>query len=226
MLCVAITCLPLGSGFARSGLRSPSSFPFGSSTVKSGIRKRPPYTIVGGDRNCRGRSKVFMALQSVGIVGAGAWGTALGVSARRAGRDVLLGARARDRRRHQREASQRAFLPGIKLEPRRSRRPRGSTRLPIATCLLMVTPAQHCARHRRRARPLCEHGQPLVLCSKGIEQTTGKLMSQVVAEVLPGGGDRRAVGPELCLGDRQGAPRGGHARDGGGVAGRERSRMR
>ena len=31
-----------------------------------------------------------MALQTVGIVGAGAWGTALGVSARRAGRDVLI----------------------------------------------------------------------------------------------------------------------------------------
>ena len=31
-----------------------------------------------------------MALQSVGIVGGGAWGTALGVSARRAGRDVIL----------------------------------------------------------------------------------------------------------------------------------------
>ena len=31
-----------------------------------------------------------MALQSVGIVGAGAWGTALAVTARRAGRDVLI----------------------------------------------------------------------------------------------------------------------------------------
>ena len=31
-----------------------------------------------------------MALQSVGIVGGGAWGTALAVSARRAGRDVML----------------------------------------------------------------------------------------------------------------------------------------
>ena len=31
-----------------------------------------------------------MTLQSVGIVGAGAWGTALAVVARRAGRDVLI----------------------------------------------------------------------------------------------------------------------------------------
>ncbi len=31
-----------------------------------------------------------MALQSVGIVGAGAWGTALAITSRRAGRDVLI----------------------------------------------------------------------------------------------------------------------------------------
>ena len=31
-----------------------------------------------------------MALQSVGIVGAGAWGTALAITSHRAGRDVLI----------------------------------------------------------------------------------------------------------------------------------------
>ena len=36
----------------------------------------------------RRRGLSVMALQSVGIVGAGAWGTALAVTAKRAGRDV------------------------------------------------------------------------------------------------------------------------------------------
>ncbi len=58
-----------------------------------------------------------MTLQTVGIVGAGAWGTALAIVARRAGRDVLLWAHEPEtvadiNQRHRNET----FLPGIKLD--------------------------------------------------------------------------------------------------------------
>jgi glycerol-3-phosphate dehydrogenase (NAD(P)+) len=59
-----------------------------------------------------------MAFQSVGIIGAGAWGTALAVIARRAGRDVLLWAHEPEtaadiNRKHRNEV----FLPGVSLDP-------------------------------------------------------------------------------------------------------------
>jgi glycerol-3-phosphate dehydrogenase (NAD(P)+) len=126
-----------------------------------------------------------MTLQTVGIVGAGAWGTALAIVARRAGRDVLLWAHEPEtvadiNQRHRNET----FLPGIKLDKAIEATARFNE---VANCdvLLMVTPAQHLRAIAGELAPYLRDGQPLVLCSKGIEQATGKLMSQVIAEVLP-----------------------------------------
>lgn len=126
-----------------------------------------------------------MKLQSVGIIGAGAWGTALAVTARRAGRDVRLWAHEREtvaaiNETHRNEV----FLPGIALDPAITAT---SSLGEIANCdiLLMVTPAQHLRRIAGELAPHVKDGQPLVLCSKGIEQATGKLMSQLAAKLLP-----------------------------------------
>jgi glycerol-3-phosphate dehydrogenase (NAD(P)+) len=126
-----------------------------------------------------------MALQSVGIIGAGAWGTALGVTARRAGRDVLIWAYEPEvvadiNRRHLNQA----YLPGIALDPAIEATARLNE---AATCdlLLMVTPAQHVRAVAGQLAPDMRDGQALVICSKGIEQQTGKLLSEVVGEVLP-----------------------------------------
>jgi glycerol-3-phosphate dehydrogenase (NAD(P)+) len=140
-----------------------------------------------------------MALQMVGIVGAGAWGTALAIIARRAGRDVLIWAHEAEivadiNQKHKNET----FLPGIKLD----KAIEATARLnEVANCdvLLMVTPAQHL---RAIAGELASHlhnGQPLVLCSKGIEQATGKLMSQVAAEVLPKAEIAVLSGPSFAI---------------------------
>lgn len=126
-----------------------------------------------------------MALQSVGIVGAGAWGTALAVVARRAGRDVLIWAHEPEtvcdiNQRHTNET----FLPWIKLDKAIEATGRLNE---VANCdlLLMVTPAQHLRDIADKLAPYVRDGQPVVLCSKGIEQSTGKLMSQVTADVVP-----------------------------------------
>ena len=125
-----------------------------------------------------------MALQSVGIVGAGAWGTALAVTSRRAGRDVLIWAYEPEtlagiNQNHRNES----YLPGVKLD----RAIEATARLnEVANCdlLLMATPAQHVRKIAGEIAPYLKPGQPLVLCSKGIEQTTGKLISEVVEEVV------------------------------------------
>ena len=84
-----------------------------------------------------------MALQSVGIVGAGAWGTALAITSRRAGRDVLIWAYEPStlddiNRNHRNEA----YLPGIGLDASIEATARLNE---VANCdlLLLATPAQH-----------------------------------------------------------------------------------
>ena len=126
-----------------------------------------------------------MALQTVGIVGAGAWGTALGVTARRAGRDVLIWAYEPEVIRDINEQHRNAlYLPGVALDEGIEATARFNE---VATCdlLLMVTPAQSLRAIAGELAPYIHAGQPLVICAKGIEQTTGKLLSEVVGEVLP-----------------------------------------
>jgi glycerol-3-phosphate dehydrogenase (NAD(P)+) len=126
-----------------------------------------------------------MALQSVGIIGAGAWGTALSVTARRAGRDVMIWAYEPEvvediNRRHLNQA----YLPGIALDPAIE----ATAQLDEAAkrdLILMVTPAQQVRAIAGELAPEMRDGQALVICSKGIEQQTGKLLSEVVGEVLP-----------------------------------------
>ena len=81
-----------------------------------------------------------MAFQSVGIVGAGAWGTALAITARRAGRDVLIWAYEPEtlddiNTRHRNTT----YLPGVTLDPGIEATARFNE---VATCdvLLIVTP--------------------------------------------------------------------------------------
>ena len=126
-----------------------------------------------------------MTLKSFGVIGGGAWGTALAQTLRLAGRDVVLWARESEtaddiNTRH----VNRAFLPGIDLDPDL----RATTRLADVTrcdAVLMVAPAQHvrgvCAELSSHMRD----GQPLVLCAKGLEQASGKLMSDIAGEALP-----------------------------------------
>ena len=126
-----------------------------------------------------------MALQSVGIIGAGAWGTALAVIARRAGRDVLVWAREPETVAAINDAHcNELFLPGIALDPTIEATSRFNE---VATCdmLLMVTPAQHLRAIAGELEPYVRDGQPFIICSKGIEQASGQLMSQIAGDLLP-----------------------------------------
>lgn len=120
-------------------------------------------------------------IRQIGVVGGGAWGTALAQVAVAQG-PVTLWAREPDvvagiNERHVNDL----FLPGIALSPAI----RATTDLvDLATCdaLLLVTPAQHL---RAVLSGLDSAGRPLVLCAKGIEASSMKLMSEVAAEVAP-----------------------------------------
>ncbi len=125
-------------------------------------------------------------MQSIGILGAGAWGTALALTARRAGRDVVLWARKAELAEEiNARRENRAYLPDVPLDAaiQVSAEP---AELTPCDALLLAIPAQHL---RSVSAGLDEHiseKQPLIVCAKGIEQTSLKLMTEVLAETLPG----------------------------------------
>ncbi len=126
-----------------------------------------------------------MTYQKIGIIGGGAWGTALAQAVIKSGRDALLWAfEAGTVREINQDHLNRTYLPEISLDP--SLRATGEL-ADIAACdaILMVAPAQHTRVIAGALAKVLPDERPVVMCSKGIEQTTRKLMSQVMAEALP-----------------------------------------
>jgi len=118
---------------------------------------------------------------TIGVIGGGAWGTALAQVAAEA-TDVLLWAREPDVVEGINRARENiVFLPGVPLSP--AVRATG-TLSDLAGCsmLLVVPPAQHL---RAVLGALPQTNRPLILCSKGLEAGTRKLMSEVAAEMHP-----------------------------------------
>jgi glycerol-3-phosphate dehydrogenase (NAD(P)+) len=147
-----------------------------------------------------------LKIDSVGIIGGGAWGTALAQALHRVGREVVLWAREAEvvagiNARHVNDA----FLPGVALD---SEIHATAALADAASCdaVLMVAPAQH-------VRDVCQHlksymrdAQPLVLCCKGIEQATGQRMSDVVAADLPDVTIAALSGPSFAADVARGLP--------------------
>lgn len=125
-------------------------------------------------------------MKTIGVMGSGAWGTALANVAARAGRDVILWAREPEvveaiNKSHENTP----FLPGIRLHDA-VKATLEMAALQKADAILMAPPAQHMRTVARLAASSFRPGVPAVICSKGIEQKTGALMSEVLADVLPG----------------------------------------
>lgn len=122
----------------------------------------------------------------VGIIGAGAWGTALAAAARQAGRDVVIWAyepevAAAINTNHENSL----YLPGVTLDPA-IRATADAAEAAGADALLLAVPAQRMRGLCVALAPALGHQPPLVICAKGIEQGSGALMTEVVAESLPG----------------------------------------
>ena len=120
-----------------------------------------------------------MAIETIGVVGGGAWGTALAQVAAKAGRTVHLWAREPEVAESINTLHENtAFLKGVTLCPA----VRATNRLDDladADALLLVTPAQFLRATLAQLGDHLPRSTPLVLCSKGIEQGTGLLMTEV-----------------------------------------------
>ncbi len=147
-----------------------------------------------------------MDFKTAGVIGAGAWGTALAQVMGSAGLDVLLQAREPEviesitaRRVNE------AFLPGVPLDDH----VKVTTELSdLAACdlILAVPPAQFMRATMQAFAPHYRPGVPIVLCSKGIERGTLKLMTEVLFETIPNATVAVLSGPSFAADVSRGLP--------------------
>jgi glycerol-3-phosphate dehydrogenase (NAD(P)+) len=133
------------------------------------------------------------------IIGGGAWGTALGIVARRAGSVPLLWARNRDvveaiNERHENPL----YLPGVILDPPIVATTDINRAVAGADAALLVVPAQFLRAAIDALRPSMRVGMPILLCAKGIEIGSLKVMSEVCAEIVPGARVAVLSGPSFA----------------------------
>jgi glycerol-3-phosphate dehydrogenase (NAD(P)+) len=147
-----------------------------------------------------------MEFRTAGVIGAGAWGTALAQVAGWAGLDVLLQAREPEvadsiRARRINEL----FLPDVVLD---SRVAVTTDLADLAACdvILAVPPAQHMRSTLQAFAAHHRAGVPVVLCSKGIERGSLKLMTDVLAETLPAAPAAVLSGPSFAAEVARGLP--------------------
>jgi glycerol-3-phosphate dehydrogenase (NAD(P)+) len=124
-------------------------------------------------------------MKTAGVIGGGAWGTALAQVCARAGLEPLLWARETEvveavNGRHENAL----FLPGVALEPN-VRATGDLAELADSDLVLAVAPAQHLRAALNAFAPSVRDGLPILLCAKGVEQGSLKLMTQVLAETVP-----------------------------------------
>ena len=147
-----------------------------------------------------------MRLDSIGVIGGGAWGTALAQTVRLAGRSAVIWAREAEvvddiNTRHVNSQ----FLPGIPLDPG-LRATDNLADIAQADAILMVAPAQHIRTVAAELRPHLKNGQPIINCAKGIERTTGKVMGEVLAETVPDALLAALSGPSFAADVARGLP--------------------
>ena len=126
-------------------------------------------------------------VQTVTVLGAGSWGTALAIHLARAGLDVRLWARRVEHvEQMQQQRCNQLYLPDVKfpdnltLYHHLAEALRGDKLL-----VLFVIPSHTYRAFLQSSATLFRAGMTIAWASKGIEEGTGKLLHQVFAEEIP-----------------------------------------
>ena len=147
-----------------------------------------------------------MTYQKIGVIGAGAWGTALAQSLTVSGRDVTLWSFEPDcadaiNERHVNEC----YLKDFPLDPR-LKATSDPADLAGSDAILSVAPAQHTRATLTQFAPHIAENTPVVLCSKGIEFKTRSFMADVLAETVPQAIPAVLSGPSFAADVARGLP--------------------
>ncbi|MCB9963585.1 MAG: NAD(P)-dependent glycerol-3-phosphate dehydrogenase [Rhodospirillales bacterium] len=145
-------------------------------------------------------------MTKIGVIGAGAWGTALAHVFANEGKDVTLWGRTPEIVATI-EALQEndKYLPGVRLNET-LKVTESLTRAADADVILLVTPAQHVRKTLEALKADVGSGKPVVICSKGIELESGLLMTQVARSVIPNGNFAILTGPTFAMDIARGSP--------------------
>ena len=144
--------------------------------------------------------------QNIGVLGAGAWGTAIAQMLTRDGQSVLLWCLEPEVAEAINTAHENTvYLPGVPLNPA-LRATSDLAGLAGFDALFCVTPAQHTRATLTRLEGWLKPGAPVVLCSKGIELSTAKFMTEVLAEELPEAVPAVMSGPSFAIDVARGLP--------------------
>ena len=144
--------------------------------------------------------------QTIGVIGAGAWGTALAQSAAQAGRSVKIWAYEAEVVEAINTAHENTvFLPGAPLNPAITASSDPSD-LSDSDAFLMVAPAQHARGILTRFAPHIAQGAPVLLCAKGFERESLALMTDVLRETVPHAIPAVLSGPSFAIDVAKGLP--------------------
>jgi glycerol-3-phosphate dehydrogenase (NAD(P)+) len=146
-----------------------------------------------------------VALTHIGVLGGGAWGTALAETAVRAGRQVTLW--EHDPKNAEQLAKQREskFLPGFHIDDS-IRVTRELADVAKTDAILLVVPAQAMRNVTKSLGSLIADKTPLITCAKGIEHGTHKFMTEVIAECAPRATPAILSGPSFASDVARGLP--------------------
>jgi glycerol-3-phosphate dehydrogenase (NAD(P)+) len=142
----------------------------------------------------------------IGVIGGGAWGTAIAQMLCRDGQDVILWcleAEVAEAINNTHENT--VFLPGVPLKPA-LRATTSLSDLYDQDALFAVAPAQHSRTTLAALKGHIKPGTPVVLCSKGIELATGDFMTDVLSEELPEASPAVMSGPSFAIDVAKGLP--------------------
>lgn len=147
-----------------------------------------------------------MSYQKIGVIGAGAWGTALAQTLSKTGRDVTIWSFEPDcadaiNERHVNEC----YLDGVPLDPK-LRATSDPADLAGSDAILSVAPAQHTRATLAAFVPYIAAGTPVLLCSKGIEISTRAFMADVLRDVMPDAIPAVLSGPSFAADVARGLP--------------------
>jgi len=145
------------------------------------------------------------SFNSVAVIGAGAWGTALAGVAARAGRTVTLYAR---------DAAGAAQIAATRINPRLPQARLDASvavtceiaRAATADIILIATPAQHLREAVAALAPHLARATPVIATAKGIERGSRKFMTEVIAETAPDASPAILSGPSFAEDVARGLP--------------------